>query len=280
MNHTHAADTEPAWFGGIMRIDTIACQVGVVLILALAACSAEPRERPQIASAGSVRPSPRPAPDCVRSDESSVARDSVSTCDDSSGGLPPLPPDAPDQTMPQGRFGYDIVYRQSYESEKRGRGWDVTYRATLIPNTSPDAADQLVGEGRYEGTVTVYAANCTNPHRGPETVQLSGKLDASGGVVEDPSGTLATGKVMSFVLATKDWTILPLGGVAQTAEEKEAATGAGTVAKLLLPLTGSVTHHRETKKFDENECNGVVMSHSDITITERDLGVPTAAARR
>jgi hypothetical protein len=41
-----------------------------------------------------------------------------------------------------------------------------------------------------------------------------------------------------------------------------------------------VTRHQASKKSDKNECDGVVMSHADITITERDLGFPLAASRR
>ncbi len=85
---------------------------------------------------------------------------------------------------------------------------------------------------------------------------------------------------MSFVLATTDWKILPVAGVAITDEEREAAAGSGTVAELLFPLTGPVTQHHERKLFNQTKCDGNIMRTVDITIIERSLGAPVATRRR
>lgn len=164
---------------------------------------------------------------------------------------------------------YRVVYRQRYQSEKRGLAWDVTYRADLAPNTAEDPQDQLIGEGRYQGVVKVVAANCTNPLHPPKTVQVSGKLTATGGVADG---------LMSFVLATTDWKILPIGGIATTPEEEAAASGAGTVAELLLPLTGRTTTRKSSKPISDTDCDGVVTRFVDLSVEQR--GYPPATPDR
>jgi hypothetical protein len=159
-------------------------------------------------------------------------------------------------TPSSGGAAYRITHEQRSEYSKKGLGSAVVYTAEL--RGSPD---ELAGTGRYEGKLIVRKISWAECNEPPKEHAVSGNIEASGGVVEVPGA----GKIMSYTLATTDW---KKPGAA-TAEEAEAMKGAGTVAELLMKLTGSVTQKVDTGPgLWSNSCLGEHIVIDKIKVEE------------
>ncbi len=155
-----------------------------------------------------------------------------------------------------GGAAYRITHEQRAEYSKKGLGSEVVYTAEL--RGSPE---DLTGTGRYEGKMIVRKISWAECNEPPKEYAVSGNVEASGGVVDVPGA----GKVISYTLATTDWK----HPGATTAEEAEAMKGAGTVAELLMKLTGSVTQKVDTGPgLWSNSCLGAHIVIDKIKVEE------------
>lgn len=164
---------------------------------------------------------------------------------------------------------YRVTVTLRNESAKWGVGSEYTYEATLAPAAGA-AEDELTGIGTYEGFLVARAANCVLAEKdAPDRFDVSGKLEASGGVVDmNPFGPSKPS--IMFTLGTLDWPLKPLyggdGPFATTDEEREAIKGLGSVVSgPPIQLTGPVTTVTRTST-SESKCAGTTTHTTTIRI--------------
>ena len=165
--------------------------------------------------------------------------------------------------------GYRVTVTLRSESAKWGVGSEYSYEATLSP-TDEGGAEELVGSGTYRGFLLARPANChLAATEAPERFDVSGKLEASGGIVDmNPFGSPKPS--MMFVLGTLDWKLKPLYGAegpfATTAEEREGIKGLGSVISgPPIALTRRVTTVTRTGT-SESKCAGTTTTITTIRI--------------
>lgn len=159
------------------------------------------------------------------------------------------------------------------ESTKRGLGSEYTYEAVLGRAPGGEAGE-LVGKGSYSGFLIARNANCWNGAPDPPLrITVSGKLEASGSLVDMAEPGATPDPHLLYALETTDWDVRPLWGAdgpyAQTSEEREDLAGFGTTTSLEpVKLTGRIASATSTTKSQENNCAGVTTRSTTVRVVQ------------
>lgn len=168
---------------------------------------------------------------------------------------------------------YLVQAKLRSESTKRGVGSEYTYTALLrrVPNGD---ASEMAGTGSYGGYLVSHRANCSDRAQDtPQRFDVTGKLEATGSIVDMAAPGAAPDPHLMYVLASLDWPLRPMWGgdgpFATTREEREGIAGLGTIMSARpIKLTGRVTTWSNVSREDHDKCAGTITRSTSVRIVQ------------